>query len=372
MSRCWTEIRLDLLTDNLRTLRSQLPNECGVISVLKSDAYGHGLIEVATTLKHESVAFAVACFSEALKLKSGISDRDILILGASLPEERQQVVRQKFIATVSCVEEAVQYARYAEVHPARICIKIDTGMGRLGIWKEDAEHCLKVLARIPGILVHSISTHLPVWEEDPSFTWQQLEWMKSRSVFFRKLFPGVLLHVLNSRGILEFPHHPFDLVRPGLALYGIALPKRHQHRLKPVLSWKTRIVSVRKVEAGRSVSYGRTHITSQTARLATLAVGYADGYPYSTSGSSAAVLIRGRRCPIVGRVTMDSIVADISELPEIVCGDEVVLIGRDGQEEILASDLANWANTVVWEVLTRVHHPRRATRLFLDSSTVKT
>ena len=371
MFRCWTEIQLHLLIDNVRALRSQLPNRCGIMSVLKSDAYGHGLVEVATTLRNESVAFAVACLSEAIKLQKGISDRDILILGAALPEERQQIVKHRFIATISSVEEAMAYAKYAGVHPARICIKIDTGMGRLGIWKEEAEYCLQVLARIPGLSVHSIATHLPVWDEDPIFSWQQLQWMESHRVAFRKLFPDALLHVLNSTGILEFPDNSFDLVRPGLALYGIAVPSRHQYRLRPALSWKTHVVTVRYVGQGRSVSYGRTYVTSKSSRLATLAVGYADGYPYSV-GTSATVLIRGQRCPIVGRVTMDSIVVDISEIPEIVGGgEEVVLIGRDGKEEILASDMANWASTIVWEILTRINSKRTA-RLFLEDATPTT
>ncbi|ALJ56408.1 Alanine racemase [Candidatus Xiphinematobacter sp. Idaho Grape] len=370
MLRCWTEIQLDLLTLNLRELRSQLPCKCGVISVLKADAYGHGLVEVALALRSESTAFAVACLPEAIKLQTGIPDRDIIILGSTLPEERQRVVECGFIATVSSVEEVVGYAKYARVRPARICIKIDTGMGRIGIWKEEAGRCLQALARIPGISVHSIATHLPVWEEDLVFSWQQLQWMRNYSAFFRKLFPGAYLHVLSSTGILEFPSSAFDLVRPGLALYGIAIPRQHQHRLKPVLAWKTRVVSVRQVEKGRSVGYGRTYITSKVSRLATLAVGYADGYPYSLSGSSASVLIRGRHCPVVGRVTMDSTVVDVSELPDIHYGEEVVLIGRDREEEILASDMAGWASTIAWEILTRIH-PGRMTRLFLGSSTIQ-
>ncbi|QQY07829.1 MAG: alanine racemase [Candidatus Xiphinematobacter sp.] len=362
--RCWTEVQLDLLAFNLRELRSRLPRQCGVISVLKADAYGHGLVEVATALRNESTAFAVACLSEAIELRKVIPDHDILILGSVLPEERQQVVGWGFIATVSSLEETVEYARYAGVRSARVCIKIDTGMGRMGIWKEEAECCLQTLVRLPGILVHSIATHLPVWEEDPVFSYQQLQWMESSRAFFRKLFPGAYLHVLSSTGILEFPDSAFDLVRPGLALYGIAVPRRHQYRLKPVLTWKTRVVNIRQVEKGRSVSYGRTYFTSKASRLATLAVGYADGYPCSLSGSSAFVLVRGRRCPVVGRVTMDSTVVDVSELSDILYGEEVVLIGKDGEEEILASDIAGWAGTTAWEILTRIH-PRRTARLFL-------
>lgn len=368
--RCWTEIQLDLLALNLRELRSQLPCKCGVISVLKADAYGHGLVEVAMALRSESTAFAVACLSEAIKLRKGVPNHDILILGSALPEERQQVVKCGFIASISSVEEAVEYAKYASVRPARICIKIDTGMGRTGIWKEEVGCCLQTLARLPGISVHSIATHLPVWEEDPVFSRQQLQWIKSCGVFFQKLFPGAYLHVLNSTGVLEFPSSAFDLVRPGLALYGIAAPRRHQHRLKPVLAWKTRVISIRQVGKGRSVSYGRTYITSKASRLATLAVGYADGYPRSVSGSSAFVLIRGCRCPVVGRVTMDSTVVDVSELSDIFCGEEVVLIGRDGEEGILASDMADWAGTIAWEILTRIH-PRRVARFFLSGSTVQ-
>ncbi len=363
MFRSWTEIRSDFLKTNLKELRSQLPSNCGVISVLKANAYGHGAVEVATALKTDSQAFAVACLSEALTLRQSVPDRDIFILGPSVPTERGDVVKNGFIPTVSSAEEATEYAQYAGSHRIRISVKIDTGMGRIGIWQDDAQAGLEAISRLPAISVHSIATHLPSGDKDPVFSQQQLEWMQKHSDAFRKLFPGVLLHALNSAGILEFPHYAFDLVRPGLALYGIASPRKHQHRLKPVLSWKARVINVRDVNKGRSISYGRTYITSKLSRLATLSVGYADGYPLQLSGSSAYVLIHGHRCPVVGCITMDQTIVDVSEHPTVSPGDEVVLIGEQQAEKITAFDVADWANTIPWEILTRIH--RRVRCVFL-------
>jgi alanine racemase len=364
--RSWIEVRTDFLQANLKELRSQLPSDCEVISVLKANAYGHGAVEVATALKTDSKAFAVACLSEALALQQAVPDRDILILGPALPTERRDVVKHGFIPTVSSAEEAAEYVQYAGSHHIRISVKIDTGMGRIGIWKDDAKAHLSTIAQLPAISVHSIATHLPVGDEDPVFSQQQLEWMKKHSGAFRKLFPGVPLHTLNSAGILEFPHYAFNLVRPGLALYGIASPRKHQHRLKPALSWKTRVIDVREVDKGRSISYGRTYITSKPSRLATLSVGYADGYPFQLSSSSAYVLIHGRRCPVVGRITMDQTIVDVSEHPRVSRGDEVVLIGEQEAEKIIAFDVADWANTIPWEIVTRIH--RRVRHVFLKPS----
>lgn len=362
MFRSWTEVRADYLQANLRELRSLLPPNCKVISVLKANAYGHGAANVAMALKSDSSAFAVASLSEALELRE--PNRDILILGPALPAERQEVVQHNFIPTISGVEEAIEYAKYAG--PVRISIKIDTGMGRIGLWKEDAEACLQTISRLPTISVHSIATHLAAGDEDPIFSREQLEWMKKHAPFLRKLFPGVRLHALNSAGILEYPDYAFDMVRPGLALYGIACPRKHQYRLKPALSWKTRVIDVREVGKGRCISYGRTFTTSNSCRLATLSVGYADGYPLQLSGSPASVLIRGIRCPVVGRVTMDQTVVDVSGNHQISRGDEVILIGEHGTEAITATDIADWAGTIPWEILTRIH--RRVKCLFQNKA----
>ncbi|PWU10219.1 MAG: alanine racemase [Verrucomicrobia bacterium] len=362
MFRSWTEIQADYLQANLRELRSRLPLRCGVISVVKANAYGHGATNVAKVLKSDSSAFAVACLSEALELREAVQDRDILILGPSLPSERQEVVKHDFIPTVSSVEEAREYAKYAISQPVRLSIKIDTGMGRIGLWKDHAVASLNTLSRLRTVSVHSIATHLAAAVEDPIFSREQLEWMEEHASIFRKLFPGVLLHALHSAGILEFPDHAFDLVRPGLALYGIASPEKYQHRFKPALSWKTRVIEVREVGKGRCVSYGHTFTTSEPCRLATIAIGYADGYPVQLSSSPAYVLAQGLRCPIVGRVTMDQTVVSIPKGLQVSRGDEIVLIGEQQTEKITATDIAHWAGTIPWEILTRIH--RRVKCLF--------
>ena len=175
----------------------------------------------------------------------------------------------------------------------------------------------------------------------------------------RPLVPPAKIHALNSAGILGFPAHAHDLVRPGLMLYGSAYPTEFQSLLRPALTWKARVLLVRDVGRHRSVSYGRTFITPHAMRIATLAIGYADGFPRQTSGRGAHVLVGGRRCPVLGRVTMDQILADVTSLPRVEVGDEAVLIGEQGGERILAKEVADKAGTISWDIFTGIGNRTR-------------
>ena len=199
---------------------------------------------------------------------------------------------------------------------------------------------------------HSLSSHLPVSDEDHDFTAEQLQEIDDLAAACARIVPHALIHCLNTAGILHFPHHAFDIVRAGLMLYGEASPPDPQGPLRPALTWKTRILLVRDHPAGQGISYGRTFITPEPTRVATLAVGYADGFPRQASGQGAHVLIGGRRCPVLGRVTMDQIMADVSDVPSAQIGDEVVIIGRQGGEQIRASELAEQASTIAWDIFT--------------------
>ncbi len=199
--------------------------------------------------------------------------------------------------------------------------------------------------------IHSVATHLPVSDEDVDFTQAQLAGFAGMVADFRRILPGVPAHVLNSAGILGFGRYAMEFVRPGLMLYGSAYPEGFQDLLRPALSWKARVLLVRDVGAGRGISYGRTFVAERPMRVAALAVGYADGFPRQVSMRGACVLLGGRRCPILGRVTMDQIVVDVTGLP-VEAGDEAVLVGRQGGEEILARELAEWAGTIAWDIFT--------------------
>lgn len=343
-TRTWAEIDLSAIRENLRVIREKIGPDSGVIAVVKADAYGHGMEAVAEALTKHVEVFGAANLEEARRIKH--LGRDVMLFSPSLPAERKGVIEDGFIATVSTAAEAREFAG------GRINFKVDTGMGRIGSWQDGAAEELQAIIKFKKVVVHSISTHLPVADEDEEFTLKQLERFGEMAGTFRKLAPQAKIHVLNSAGILRFSDYSHDLVRPGLALYGSAYPAEFQPALRPALTWKTRLVLVRDVEPKRSVSYGRTFITKKHTRIATLALGYADGYPRQLSGNDAEVLIGGKRCAVLGRVTMDQILADVTAVSDAKIGDEAVLIGQQGEEEILARELAEKAGTIAWNIFT--------------------
>ncbi len=343
-TRTWAEIDLSAIQNNLRVVREKIGPGSGVIAVVKADAYGHGMETVAGALAKNVEAFGVTNLEEARRISN--LGRDIMLFSPSLPTERKAVLAEGYIPTVSSAAEAKEFAG------GRINFKVDTGMGRIGSWQDDAAGELQAILKTRKVTVHSISTHLPVADEDEEFTLRQLERFEEMTRTFRQLAPEARIHVLNSSGILRFSDHAHDLVRPGLALYGSAYPAEFQPALRPALTWKTRIILIRDVAPRRSVSYGRTFITKRHTRIATLSIGYADGYPRQLSGNGAEVLIGGHRCPVLGRVTMDQILVDVTVAPVAKVGDEAVLIGSQGEEEIFARELAEQAGTIAWDIFT--------------------
>jgi len=340
--RTWAEIDLGAVRHNMDVVRRKVGPQPGIMAVVKANAYGHGLQEVAAAVREEAAMFGVANREEARVLER--LGRDIVLLSPALPSERRDILERGFIATVSSAAEAAKFPG------GRVHLKIDTGMGRIGCWQEDAVDAVREIAGLSDVRLHSISTHLPVPDEDAEFTRGQLARFAELAEIFRQVVPGVKLHALNSAGILRFGDEAQDLVRPGLMLYGSASPQEYQSLLRPALTWKTRILLVRELGPARSVSYGRTFVTERPLRAAALAAGYADGFPRQASGQGAAVLIGGRRCPVLGRVTMDQIVVDVTDVPEARAGDEVVLVGRQGDDEIFAADLATLAGTIAWDL----------------------
>jgi alanine racemase len=275
----------------------------------------------------------------------------VLLLGPCLPAERAAAVEADFVVTVSSAAEA---EAYAAIGPCRINFKIDTGMGRIGCWHEEAVCNLERIRKLPNITVHSLSTHLPSADEDAHFTKHQLDLFASLQNQVHQIFPSAKIHTRNSAGIFGFPSRPGEVVRAGLALYGSASPEDHQHRLLPALTWKARIILVRDIPAGRTISYGRTFVSKHPMRVASVSAGYADGFPRQASGRGAQVLVQGQRCAVLGRVTMDQIVIDVSELQNVTLGEEVVFVGRQGHEEITANELARHADTISWHLFTGI------------------
>ena len=353
--RCWAEIDRSALRHNAKFVRDRVgPAE--LLAVVKANAYGHGLIGVAETLADEAHLFGVANLEEAMALRESVS-HPIVILGPALPGERPTIAERGFIPTISALEEAEDFNRVWRRSPVDVNFKIDTGMGRMGVPEHEALDVLKKISIFSNIRIHSISTHLPVSGEDAGYTRDQLSRFGEIMRQFRAEVPiDYKAHVLQSAGLLGFVGHagPFDIVRAGIVLYGISPLPEFQKFLKPAMTWKTRISLLRDMPKGSSISYGRTFITPRKMRIATLSAGYADGYPWHLSNCDTHVLVRGQRCALLGRVTMDLMMIDVSKIDNVQVGDEVVLMGRDGNEEISCAELARMAGTIPWEITTRI------------------
>lgn len=353
-SRCWAEVDQAALRHNAAVVRERIGPGVQLLAVVKANGYGHGMVGVAKALAQDAQFFGVANLEEATILRREVS-HPIIVLGPALPEERVSIAEGGFIPSVSTFEEARDFGRAAKGSPVAINFVIDTGMGRMGVPQAEAAELFKKIATLPNIRVHSLSTHLPVSNEDADFTRAELLQFSEVMKKLRAEFPGdYKSHVLPSAGVLAFTDPPFDIVRAGLMLYGISPFPEFQKLLRPVLTWKTKIALIRDMPGGHGISYGRTFITPREMRVATLSAGYADGYPRHLSNREAAVLVRGRRCALLGRVTMDLMMIDVSDIDGAAVGDEVVLVGRQGDQEISATELAERANTITWEITTRI------------------
>lgn len=361
--RCWAEIDLAALERNLKLIRASLPPHIRYVAVVKADAYGHGLPHVAARLMHAGAdLFAVANLAEATVLRELSADWPVLLLGAILPDEDRYLAEYDLAATVSCLGEVERFdaAARAAGKPIAVHLKIDTGMGRLGVWHDHAPQLYRAIREAKHLRLAGVFTHFASADDDPDFTAEQ------RGLFLRSLdiFPGldpsrVLIHADNSAGLATTPgeESPFNAVRVGLLQFGV-LPHPHsllaRVRTEPVFSFHARVGLVKELPAGTGVSYGRTHRLERRTRVGIITAGYGDGLSRAAS-NRGSVLIHGRRCPILGRVCMDQTIVALDAVPdEVRCGDPVVLVGRQGSDEITLGEFSAWADTIPWETLTSV------------------
>ena len=330
-----------------------------ILAVVKADAYGHGMKEIVKALQREDVHFfGVANLEEALELRRAVgSEPKILVLGSFRKEDLAHCVRAKLTPTISSLEEARELAHGLK-KPLSVHVKIDTGMGRLGVWHRQAENFFNALKKWGDkVLVEGVYTHFSSADNDRRRTRAQIKLFNEAVHEIKKLgFSPRYLHAANSAGLARFKGSHLNLARPGILLYGIMPGKSGQSQgdLSPILQLKTRISFLKDLEKGRTVSYGSTWKAPRHTKIATLPVGYSHGYRRGFS-NKGQVAIRGRLCPVVGRVTMEQTRVDVGSLPSVKRWDEVTLIGRDGKTELTASALAAWAGTIPYEIFCSIH-----------------
>jgi alanine racemase len=348
--RAWAEIDFSALRHNLRAAREAAG--CELMAVVKAGAYGHGLEQIAAVIAEEKVAFfGVANVGEARRIAdAGVTTR-IYLLGATWAEERAEIVARDWTPCVSSLEEARHFDDLAREQGSKlkVHISVDTGMGRGGFIAEGLPEIMLQLEAMPNLEIEGIGSHLSSADEDEEFTRGQMA--KFAAILSALGGPERFAwrHLSNSAGLLGYERETCNLARPGLMLYGISPLKGHPVELKNVMSLKSRVTLVRTLPAGHGVSYGRAFVTTKPTRVATVGIGYGDGYPRHVSGHGAEAFIRGQRFPLIGRVTMDQIMVDVTG-SEVAEGDEVEMFGPN----IRVDELAAKAETIAWEILTGI------------------
>jgi len=354
----YIEVDLDAIAHNVRTFKAFIGPSVELFAVVKANAYGHGLVPVVqTVLRHGVSRLAIGRLSEGLQLRQAGITAPVLALCYLMPDELRIAVERDLVPTVGEMESALVVAALgvARQKPVPVHVKIDTGMGRYGVMPGQAVSFFNQIATLPGLVVEGIFTHFATADErDKTFAREQFQIFQDVLAELSAAgHPLPLLHAANSAAALDLPETHLDAVRSGLALYGMYPSNDVSHALplKPALTLKSHVASVRQLPAGASISYGRSYITPRPMTVALVPIGYGDGYHRLLSNRGAA-LINGRRAPIVGRVCMDQVVVDVSGCGPVTLNDEVVLIGQQGDERITAEEIAGWAETISYEITT--------------------
>ena len=370
--RICANISLKALEHNLDAIHGCIERDTKIIAVVKADGYGHGAVPLAEVMeqREDIWGYAVATPEEAEELYSNGIKKPILILGYTFPEYDEQIVKEGLRPAVFSLERAKQLSEEAvcQNKDCKIHIKLDTGMSRIGfqVTEQSADEIAQIAA-LPNIIIEGIFTHFSKADEtDKTFTRKQadtyeqmLTWLKDRQIEIP------IHHVSNSAGIVDLPEYNKDIVRAGIILYGLWPSdevEKNNINLQPLLSLKSHVVHVKELEPGRIISYGGTFEVEKTMQIATVPVGYADGYPRSLS-NKGYVLIHGKRAAICGRVCMDQMMVDVSEIPDVKPGDEVTLIGTDGAETITMEELGDMSGRCNYELacdlnkrIPRIYH----------------
>jgi len=369
----WVEINLDAIANNVKNIKKLIGEEKELMAVVKGNAYGHDVLEIASVvLNNGATRLAVARLEEGIFLrKSGITV-PILVLGLTLKQQAELLVSYNITPTVSEYEmiEKLSDSAFKEDKIVKVHLKVDTGMGRIGISPNHVKNFIKKVKVLKNVEIEGIFTHFSVADEkDKTYTEKQFKkFMEVLTILEKEEIRIPVKHVGNSATLLDLPHMWLDLVRPGISVYGLYPSTEVQKTVKlmPAHSFKTQIVFLKKLPQGESIGYGRTYTTKKKRTVvASLPIGYADGYNRLLS-NQGEVLVRGKRFPIIGRICMDQTMIDVTDLPQVEIGDEVILWGRQGQEKISVEEIADKIGTINYEI---VHMPdkKRVPKLFIKN-----
>ena len=368
----WAEIDLNCLENNIKEARRLTGEKVQICAALKANAYGHGAVKAAKVFLENGIErFSVAILDEAIELRKAGIEAPILILGYTEPKQSDRVAIYDITQTIFSFDaaKALSDASLKLNKKSKIHIKIDTGMGRLGfncqsnqedpIAMEKIIDEIKIIDALPGIDVEGIFTHFSTADEpDKSYTMMQFRLFQE---LIRNLEQqGIIIpmkHCANSAAVYDFPETHLDMVRPGILLYCMPkLPGEHRIQIHPkqVMNLKTRIIQVKELREGDSVGYGRSFIAEKSVKIATLPIGYEDGYNRQLSNGRGEVLIKGKRAPITGRICMDQCMVDITGIDDVCVGDEAVLFGAQGEDFISVDEIADKLNTISYEVICSI------------------
>jgi alanine racemase len=351
----FAEIDLQALSGNLKQVSACVGNRA-IMGVVKANAYGHGAVRVARHLEATGVRMlGVAYLVEGMELREAGINLPILLLAGCQVEEIPDLLKYRLTPVIfdAAILEVLGRRAVEENVLLPVHIKIDTGMGRIGVRGEGIVPFIEKAVQTPGIRVEGVLSHFAEADiEDRSFAVEQIRIMKeAHDALLGRGIKIPFSHMANSAAVMELPEAHFNLVRPGLMLYGYSpFEKRGPLPLRPILRLLTRIIALKRVPEGTSISYGRTYTTRRESLIATLPIGYADGYPRSLS-NRGEVIVRGKRVPVVGRVCMDMTMVDVTDVPGAALGDRVTVIGEEGSVRVWADELARWAGTIPYEIL---------------------
>lgn len=368
--RCYAEISLEAIGHNIREVKKRLPEGVKLLGVVKANAYGHGAVPVASYLENQVDYFATATIEEAVELRENGISAPILILGYVSPSQYGDLVEYDITQTIDSYAQALALEKEAarQNRKAKAHLAVDTGMTRIGfqVTEHDADEAAKI-ADLPHIELEGMFTHFSCADqEDKTYCSMQMEkYDKMTALLAERGVTIPLRHICNSAGIMEFDDHRFEMARSGIITYGIYPSeevKKERLDLIPALSWKSHVIHVKEVGPGIGVSYGATYVTEKPmTRIATVSAGYADGYPRALS-NQGCVLIHGKKAPIIGRICMDQMMVDVTDIPDVQVEDVVTLVGTDGDETITIEEIANPAARFDYEMLCDISS--RVTRVY--------